>query len=295
MLAASAWAQAPCVAVSLPLIESDTAISEGRRQKFHENLVAGLKDSAGPAASVLSSSEVQAALAGTPALLRCHEGPCLRQLAERLKADRLILARIDIKTVAGGTAYKIALSVYDRNGAVLPMKNTESCGDQAEGCTLVRAFDSLRRATASIAALATGLAAPLPAVPTEPAAKSAATARPASSAPGNFDAPNKDTETAAPATGPPPSPYAKFYRYGSISAAVATGVFVIASIPFLVFAAKDGQTTCAPSVPRNQCPTIYTGNLGPGLGLLLGGGLLSAGAFGVLFYLDRKEYSRTHR
>jgi len=87
-------------------------------------------------------------------------------------------------------------------------------------------------------------------------------------------------------------PYNKGYRVGWIVAAAATGAFVVASIPFFAFVAKENQTTCGIDVPRDRCPTVYTGNLGPGLGMLLGGGLTSATAFGVLFYLDRREQRR---
>src|SRR4029077_17171161 len=101
-------------------------------------------------------------------------------------------------------------------------------------------------------------------------------------------APALKDPTAPPPTSGAPRPYNRGYRIGWITSAALTGAFVVASIPFLVYAARENDTTCGVSVPRNQCPTVYTGNTGPGVGLLVGGGVTSAVAFGVLFYLDRK-------
>jgi hypothetical protein len=259
-------------------------VSDGRRNKFHDMLVAGLKDAAGPDTTIITAEEVRFALGDKPSLLDCQEGACLHSVAELVKADRLIVAHITIKSTVGGSAYKIALSVYDQNGTALPTTGTESCGDESEGCNLSRAFDALKRSTASIAGQ---LSAP---------------ATPQNSGPAQGAAPAESQTTEAvssePATELPPvrpSPYAKVYHYGWITAAAVTGGFIIASIPFLVYAAKEGDITCGPNVARDQCPTVYTGNLGPGLGLLLGGGLVSAGAFAVLFYLDRREIRRMKR
>lgn len=266
--------------MQVPQIDSDTPISEGRRNKFHETLIAGLKDAAGTETTVVTGEEIRFALGEKPNLLECFGGPCLRQVIELVKADRLLVPRITIKAAAGGNSYKIALSVYDQSGAATPIIGSESCGDDGEGCNLARAFDALKRSTASIAGQVGGSAR------SEPAAAAASAATPQAA---TLKEPLKE-----PAVEPSPKPLqgTKAYRYGWITAAALTGAFVVASIPFFAFAAKEGQTTCPPSVPRDQCPSVYTGNLGPGLGLLLGGGLASAGAFGILFYLDRREARR---
>lgn len=280
---AATTAHAARVAIQIPHVDSESTVSEGRRNKFHDTLAAGLKDAAGTDTTVVTAEEVRFALGDHPELLGCSEGACLRQVAEMLKVDRLIVATIGIKSAVGGSAYKIGLHVYDRSGTALPIVGSESCGDDSDGCNLSRAFEALKRSTASIAGQ---LSKPtLPERLQTQSDEKAAQAKPASAEPVLKD-------PTVPDVAPQPSPYAKVYRYGWIAAAAATGAFVIGSIPFLVFAARENQITCAAGTPRNQCPTVYTGNLGPGLGLLLGGGLVSAGAFAVLFYLDRREQKR---
>lgn len=258
-------------------------MSEGRRNKFHDTLAAGLKEAAGTDTTVITAEEVRFALGDRPELLGCTEGSCLQKIAELLKADRLIVPIIGIKSAVGGSAYKIGLHVYDRSGTALPIVGSESCGDDSDGCNLARAFGAMKRSTASIASQLSKPTVP-ERIQTESAEK-AAQAKPLTPEPALKD-------PTAPENAPQPSPYAKLYHYGWIGAAALTGAFVIGSIPFLVFASRENQITCAAGTPRNQCPTVYTGNLGPGLGLLLGGGLLSAGAFAVLFYLDRREQKR---
>jgi hypothetical protein len=246
---ATASAQAAKVAVQVPIVESDTKISEGRRNKFHDTLVSGLKEAASTDTTIITGEEVRFALGDKPSLLDCHEGACLQKVAELLKADRLIIARINIKSSVGGSAYKIALSVYDANGNAVPVTGSESCGDEIEGCNLARAFDALKRSTASIASQ---LMSPSPAKQEpQPTVAPPPVIPPAEAVP----AVPKDVK------GPEqvdvkPSPYAKFYRYGFITAAALTGAFVIASIPFLSYAAKEGQITCGPTTPRDQCPTV---------------------------------------
>lgn len=285
---AATTAHAARVAIQVPHVDSESTVSDGRRNKFHDTLAAGLKEAAGTDTTLVTAEEVRFALGDRPELLGCSEGTCLRQVAELLKVDRLIVATIGIKSAVGGSAYKIGLHVYDRSGTALPIVGSESCGDDSDGCNLARAFDALKRSTASIASQLSK-----PTVPERIQTQSderAAEAKAAQAKPAAPDLTLKDPTT--PEAAPQPSPYAKVYRYGWIAAAAATGAFVIGSIPFLVFAARENQITCAAGTPRNQCPTVYTGNLGPGLGLLLGGGLISAGAFAVLFYLDRREQKR---
>ena len=117
------------------------------------------------------------------------------------------------------------------------------------------------------------------------------------------------TETTPSATATPPSssasatpeaqpsqpsgPYNPGYRYGWIAAATIGGLFVASSIPFFYFASKEGTTNCGANIPAKQCPQVYQGNLAPALGLLVGGGLASATAFAVLFYLDKRELRRS--
>lgn len=274
---AEAGAHAARVAVHVPIVESDGKVSEGRRNKFHDVLVSGLKEAANADTTVITGEEIRFALGDKPSLIDCKEGPCLQKVAELVKADRLIVARITIKSAVGGSSYKIAISVYDQNGIATPVGGNESCGDDSEGCNLNRAFAALKRSTASLAGQVSGPA--KPEAPLTPPPEAMAQLPP----------------TSATLKEPTPvvaRPYNKGYRVGWIVAAAATGAFVIASIPFFAFVAKENQTTCGPDVPRDRCPTVFTGNLGPGLGLLIGGGVTSATAFGVLFYLDRREQRR---
>lgn len=284
-------ARAARIAVQVPFIESDTPISEGRRNKFHDTLVAGLKEAPGPEPTVIAGAEVRAALGDKPNLLICYDGPCLHEVAELVQADRLIVARITLKSAVVGSAYRIALSVYEQSGAALPLQGSETCGDDSEGCNLSRALAALKRSTAS---LAKQLDAPLRPAPPSPAMPAPAR----SSVPvalGGLRAPfSLKDPMAAETAAPSPAPQAKVYRYGYLAAAVATGGLVIASIPFFVFYGRESQneTPCGTGTPFHQCPTVYEGNLGPALGLLLGGGLLGVGAFTTLYYLERREQRR---
>lgn len=283
-------ARAARIAVQVPFIESDTPISEGRRKKFHDTLVAGLKEASGPESTVIAGEEVRTALLGKPDLLGCDAGPCLHEVAELIQADRLIVARITLKSAVGGSAYRIALATYEPSGAALPLKGSATCGDDSEGCNLSRALEALKHSTASLAEQlgAPVQPAPPPAMPA-PAPSSVPVALGGLRAPFSLKDPMA-AETAAPS----PAPHAQVYRYGYIAAAVATGGLVIASIPFFVFYGREShdETPCGTGIPLHQCPTVYQGNLGPALGLLLGGGLLGAGAFTTLFYLERREQRR---
>lgn len=288
-VAPAAWAGR--IAVLPPSIDTHSPFSDGKRNKFHDTLTKGLQDEAGASSMVMSADEVRQQLRGNKELLTCQSGPCLTQVAQQLSADRLVVARIGVKGAVGGSAYTIELSVFDQTGAALPITGTERCGDDSDGCNLSRAYEALRRASAGIAGqLVAEKTAPRPVEkPPELQLKDPSAPEPVAATPPPPPPP-------APVLTPPPpvnaTPYNHGYRYGWIAAAAVGGAFIISSIPFLYFASLEGQTNCGPSVPRNQCPQVYQGNLGPGLGLLLGGGLASAGAFAVLFYLDKREQRR---
>lgn len=293
VVGAAPAALAARVAVLPPSIDSHSPFSEGKRNKFHDTLTKGLADEAGVSNTVIPADEVRQKLRGNSELLGCQSGPCLSQVAQQLSADRLVVARIGVKGAVGGSAYTIELSVFDQAGGSLPLTGTERCGDDSDGCNLSRAYEALRRASAGIAGQIVAektTARPVDKPPPELQLKDPSAPEPAA-----LPAPTPPPTPPSPPTPPPvvnTTPYNHGYRYGWIAAAAVGGAFIISSIPFLYFASLEGQTNCGPSVPRNQCPQVYQGNLGPGLGLLLGGGLASAGAFAVLFYLDKREQRR---
>ena len=280
------------VAILPPSIDAHPAFSEGKRNKFHDTLTKSLQDEAGVSTPVIPADEVRQQLRGNKELQNCTAGPCLAVAAQQLSADRLVVARINVKGAVGGSAYTIELSVFDQTGNALPITGTERCGDDSDGCNLSRAYEALRRASSGVAGqIVAEKTAPHPAdKPPEPQLKDPSAPEPVAAAP----TPPPPPPPVAPP--PPPvvntTPYNHGYRYGWIAAAAVGGAFIISSIPFLYFASLEGQTNCGPTVPRNQCPQVYQGNLGPGLGLLLGGGLASAGAFAVLLYLDKREQRR---
>lgn len=307
-----ALAQATKVALHVPTIESDLKISEGRRNKFHDTLIAGLQAGVSSDATVLRADEVRTRLAGRAELVNCQYGACVAKVANALEVDRLIIPRIGVRDAVGGAAYKISLAVYDRSGNPLPISGSDACGNDVEGCVLAKALEAMKRASGSIAAEVSkpaGADKPAVAAMTSPTtstspAMSSSTSAAATSSPTTSSAvtptdtgttaslPTATDPSASSSDKPTPSKYANVYHYGWMVAAGATAAFIITSIPFLSFAGRDGMTTCGPDVPVVACPTVYTGNLAGGLGLLLGGGLLSAGTFGVLFYLDRQEHKR---
>jgi hypothetical protein len=279
----AAWAAK--VAVLPPKVDSDAPVSEGKKSKFHDTLTQGLSEGADARTQVIPADEVRRALEDRPDLSGCLGGPCIAQAASAIKAERIVVPRVSIKGSVGGSAYSVSLTVFDASGTALPIVSSERCGDETDGCNLTKAYDAMKRATAAIGgqvsnpSVAEKLQPPVPTQP-EPPLKD----------------PTLGSEPARPVSEPvvsrPPQPYRPYYRYGWIAAAVAGGAFVVASIPFLVFASKEGQTNCGPNIPFNQCPQVYQGNLAPGLGLLLGGGLASAGTIAVLFYLDKREQRR---
>ena len=275
------------VAVLLPSIDAHPPFSEGKRNKFHDTLTKGLQDEAGGSTTVVPADEVRQRLRSSPELLNCQSGPCLSQVATQLSADRLVVARIGVKGAVGGSAYTIELATFDQAGTALAMAGTERCGDDSDGCNLSRAYEALRRASAGLAAqFVAEKTAPKP-VDKQPELQ---LKDPSAPEPSAVVAPPPEPSPSP--LSPPPvvstTPYNHGYRYGWIAAAVVGGAFIVSSIPFLYFASLEGKTNCGENVPRNQCPQVYQGNLGPGLGLLLA----SAGAFAVLFYLDKREQRR---
>lgn len=280
-----AVASAAKVAVLPPKVESDTAVSEGRRSKFHDSFVQGLRDAAVAGTDVLAADAVRSALEGSPELTLCVEGSCIGQAAQKLAADRIVVPRLQMKDSVGGSSYRISLSVYDRSGAPLPVTGSETCGDDSEGCNLAKAFAAMRRSTLVIAER---VGAPLPAP-----AQAVITPPPKVEPVVPEKPPEPPTSLQDPLLPPQPvvKPYNKAYRWAWIGSAAAGGALLVSSIPFLVFAAKENDITCAAGTPRNQCETIYSGNLTPGA-ILLTGGLVGAGLFGVFYYLDYREQRR---
>lgn len=287
------------VAVLLPIIDSDGSVSEGKRNKFHDNLVSGLQGAATSDVQVISADELRSAVAGRSDWATCQSSPCAAQIAKATAADRVVVPKITVRSTAGGSSYVIELQTYDKLGVLLPLTGKETCGDASEGCNLTRAYDSMKRATASLAAqigsqtlperLTTGASASpaSPPVAARETTASATASSPAPSLPKAEDAP----ASSGGASATEPSKYHSAFHYGWMVAAGVAGVSIISSIPFLYYASREDQITCGPDVQRRNCPTVYTGNLGPGVALLTIG-LVSAGAMGALLYLDRREHKR---
>ena len=285
------------LAVLSPKVDSDSPVSEGRRNKFHDSLAQGLVDSAGSGWTVLSAEEVRQRLAGRDDLLSCQQGACIGQVAAQLQVDRVVVPKIAMKSAVGGSAYQIILTAMDPNGKHSNVIFSERCGDDNEGCNLSRAFDAMRKTAAALVPKLTIAAPPQP----------VETPRPVSEPPvptPNAEMTLKDPGSAAtspssaislsnpnPNSPPTPAPRHIGYRVGWIASGILAGGMLITSIPFLILSPRDGQPTCTDR-PSNQCPTRYEGNLATGLGLL-GGGLAAATAFGVLYYLDRRDLKRS--
>lgn len=233
------------------------------RNRFQDALARGLQQGAAGGVEVLSGSDVRARLRVAD-ILGCVEGPCLSKAAQELTADRLVTAEIDVS----GKYYSITVRLFDQGGVEM-QRFSESC----DICTVRQADEVLGLVAARLApwALRPG--------PTDRAREATR-------------AEERVTVTPpAPAPAPPPAPELRrtYFRVGWIAALAVGGAFMIASVPLLYYASKDGQTNCDPSVPRKDCPTIYQGNLGAGLGLLLGAGLIGGGSvFAVLYALDHR-------
>ena len=140
------------VAVLSPKVESDSPVSEGRRNKFHDSLTQGLTEAAGGQWTVLSSEEVRQRLAGREDLLSCQQGSCVGQVASQLQIDRVVVPKITMKSVVGGNAYQILLTAIDPSGKQSDVIFAERCGDDSEGCNLSRAFESMRKTASGLPA-----------------------------------------------------------------------------------------------------------------------------------------------
>ena len=287
------------VAVLVPKLDSDAQTSEGKRNKFHDSLTAGIADGAQAGTTVIPATEVRKALAGKPELLSCTQSGCASVAAAQLQADRVVTSELQVRETVGGAAYTIKVSVYDATGATTGITANERCGNIGDGCNVKRAYEALTRATASIAAKTMEMkpteTAPTPAPVTPPPSPEMQLKDPMETTPSATSTPAPSSVSATPDAQPsqPSGPYNPGYRYGWIAAATIGGLFVASSIPFFYFASKEGTTNCGANIPAKQCPQVYQGNLAPALGLLVGGGLASATAFAVLFYLDKRELRRS--
>jgi hypothetical protein len=140
------------VAVLVPKLDSDAQTSEGKRNKFHDSLTAGIADGAQAGTTVIPASEVRKTLAGKPELLSCTQSGCASVAAAQLQADRVVTSELQVRETVGGAAYTIKVSVYDATGATTGITANERCGNIGDGCNVKRAYEALTRATASIAA-----------------------------------------------------------------------------------------------------------------------------------------------
>lgn len=283
------------VAVLSPKVESDSAVTEGRRNKFHDSLTQGLTEATGGQWTVLSSEEVRQRLAGREDLLGCQQGACVGQVAAQLQVDRLVVPKITMKSVVGGNAYQILLTAIDPSGKQSDVIFADRCGDDGEGCNLSRAFESMRKTAAALPAKL--MVSPPVSQPVETPrlaqAKTPSSSQPELMLKDPSSSPQPmvtQTTDPIPASNTPPQRHIG-YRVGWIVSGVLAGGMLITSIPFLILAPRDGQPTCTDR-PSNQCPTRYQGNLATGLGLL-GGGLAAATAFGVVYYFDRRDLKRS--
>ena len=284
------------LAVLAPKVDADSPVSEGRRNKMHDALAQGLSDVAGADFTVLSGEEVRQRLSGSADVLNCQKGGCIAQASSQLQLDRVIVAQITMKTAVGGSAYQIRLTAIDPTGKQGEISYAGRCGDEGEGCNLTRAFESMRKTSMELLPkLKPAATPPVEVAKTEPVAQPVPTS--ASSPEGTLKDPSSSPmqTTTAPAvsTSQPATPHTRNtgYRIGWIASGIVAGGLLITSIPFLILSPRDGQPTCTDR-PSNQCPTRYQGNLATGLGLL-GGGVAAATAFGVLYYLDRRDLKRS--
>jgi hypothetical protein len=262
-------ASANRVAALVPQFEPPA--SAELRDRFHNALARGLEQGGG---EVVPATEVRARLSASAELQGCTVGPCLAKVISELKADRLVTAEISVS----GKNYTIALRLVDQGGQEV-WRATERC----EICTVREADEAAARAATRVGPW---LERPGPTDQARQAEKKAVRA-PEPPAAAERPSPRVLVEK------PPERRRMNGYRAGWIAALAVGGALAVASVPFLYYASRDGDTTCDPSVPRANCPTVYQGNLEAGLGLLLGGGVgLSGGVFGILFYLDRQYEKR---
>lgn len=268
-LSTSAPALAGKVAALQPRFEPP--VGAELRDRFHDALSRGLQQGG---AEVVPAADVRSRLGGSEELAGCSGGACAVQALGELKAERLALAEISVS----GKNYIISLRLLDQGGAEM-WHATERC----DICTVREADEAVAKAASRMA----------PWVGRPGPTDQAKAAAP----------PPPPPKLAAPTPAPPPGPSPlapvpeprRFtpYRIGWIVSLAVGGAFLVSSIPFLIYAAKENQTTCDPSIPVTSCPTVYKGNLGAGLGLLLGGAVgAGGGGFALFYYLDKQAQKR---
>ncbi len=287
------------VAVLAPKIESDSTVSEGRRNKMHDSLAQGLGDAAGSDWAVLSAEEVRQRLSSNADLLNCQKGGCINQVASQLQVDRVVVAQLAIKNAVGGSTYQIRLTAIDPTGKQTDVAHSGRCGDDGEGCNLTRAFESMRKTSMEFVPKLKPAAPPPPVEVAKSPVEQPVAPPPTPPSDGVLKDPTTPPTMTTPngtatpsATQTTPHTRNTGYRIGWIASGIVAGGLLITSIPFLILSPRDGQPTCTDGRPSNQCPTRYQGNLATGLGLL-GGGIAAATAFGVLYYLDRRDLKRS--
>lgn len=294
------------------------------RDRYHDAIVKGMSKNP----DVIPADEVRKTLAASPDLAACTGGPCVAKAAAALGAEKVVTVEIEdvgknytIKTRfydAGGReigigpeerceictvreAGKAVERAGERSGpAIAAAKATkpepkpepkparkpdddDGPGDQpkvartshTEPKPAEKPVEKPKPAEKPVAA----------AKPVEkPAEKPAVAAKPVAE-PKPAEKPAVVEAPAAPrdAAGP------RFpYRAVAIAAFGVAAASLAGTITFGVFATKENNTTCDPSVPRTQCPQIYKGNVGPAIAF---GALtaVAAGAGAVLMVLDMKN------
>lgn len=295
---------APVSAAKLaPLPIAITPPGSVLRERFHDAVARGLQQGAPAGISVLSGGDVRAQLSGD--LASCSGTGCATPAARALSVDRLVVTEIAVT----GKNYSISLRVVDPSGT-----ETSRTADRCDICSVREADDAVARAAARLAAMVViaPAEAPKPVValrPMEPVAPLKPPTPIEVPKPTPVEAPRPPTspppavtlrpmEPATPVA-PTPVPAAaltdkgaessdagKGYRVGWITSLAVGGGLVVASIPFFAYLAREGSVTCA-DMNRTTCPTVYTGNRAPAIGLLASGLVVGAGGFTAFYLLER--------
>ena len=217
----------------------------------------------------------------------------------------MIVPRIGVRDAVGGASYKISIAVYDRPAtrcrSLATTRAVEAMGrlrpGQSAGVDAALDREHRRRGQQACRQRASrGSRCPSPGPGATTGTGTAATGGMAVAPSGPATSPSPTTTTSAPTRRPALAIPAA--RRAPVAAKVRSSQALCQGVPLrldggggrdgglhrdvdsvLSHSGRDGQTTCGADVPSSRCPTIYTGNLG-GLGLLLGGGLVSAGGSG---------------
>lgn len=311
VVGAAATAQAERVAPLSPAIEPPPAPE--LKIRFHDAVGRGLQQGGQVGVDVVAGADVRTRLMGADDLLTCTQGACLTRAVAELRADRLVVTEVVIR----GKSYSFTLRLLDQGGQEV-WHTSESC----DICSVREADELLAQAAARVApwvsrpgptdkakqAAAKPVPPPKPVVPEPGKPAVAAPSKPVAPA-----APKPETkietkiESGTGMTELRPLPtdkgpegattYRPYYRYAWIGALAVAGGFAISSIPFLYYSSKGNGATCGSADPKS-CQTLYDykTNLGAGLGLLLGGGVLvGGGAFALFYYLDHREHKKAVR